>query len=524
MRDFCKRLPALCIALCLMFLPIGCHDPLAEAQNPPSAAATITVMEGNSASNQNLSQATADPTATPMPVQDSTGYNDYSIVAEVDPETRTVTGVEKVIFKNRTGMALDQVYFNLYLNAFTRTATYQPYFDAAASVIFPAGKDYGYINITNAMINNKGAVFNTKETVLTVFFPEPLQPNAEAEITLIFDAYVPAINYRTGANDAAMWMGNFFPILALYDENGWHKGPYYPAGDPFYANIANYHVKVTTPLGYTVVGTGEEVSVESNDIKTTDITATLVRDFAFVIGREYKVDTLKTQSGGYVNLYHFTETENTGDLLNVAVRWLDAYSTHIGSYPYTSLDIVEVGALPIAGGISYPGIAFVDATYFHSEAKQEWLAKEIGHQWFYNIIGSNQVKEAWLDEGLTEYVYQSLSLSPDALAAQMALDYATLQSELPFIENPSLLQDLSVYKSWQEYHSIQHIRAKLMMYALEQKIGTEAMHTFLKMYYDRFSFRLVNRAGFTTMAEEVSQMDLDEFFRGWMEDFTLPPL
>ena len=524
MRHYLTRLPALFMALCLVFLPSGCHDPNAETQNPPAATGTIPVLEGNGTSNANQTPSSAEPASTPMPVRDSTGYNDYSIVVDVNPEDRTVTGVEKVIFKNRTGMVLDQVYFNLYLNAFKRTSTYKPYFDNFAPTIFPSGKDYGYINITNAMVNNKGAVFNTKETVLTVFFPEPLQPDAEAEITLIFDAYIPAINHRTGANDSAMWMGNFFPILALYDENGWHKGPYYPAGDPFYANIANYHVKVTTPLGYTVVGTGEEVSVESTDFKTTDITATLVRDFAFAVGRNYKVATLKTKSGGYVNLYYFTEPENVDVVLNMAVNCLDTYSTHIGSYPYTSLDIVEVGAIPIAGGISYPGISFVDSTYFHSEAKQEWLGKEIGHQWFYHIIGNNQIKEAWLDEGLTEYVYQRLFLPPATVEARMALDYAALQADLPSIENTSLLQDLSVYKSWQEYHSIQHIRAKLMMYALEQKIGEDTMYTFLKAYYDKYSFRLVNKNGFMTMAEEVSQMDLSEFFRSWMEDFTLPPL
>jgi len=465
-----------------------------------------------------------EPTETPLPVKESTRYSDYNIVVDVNPETRTVSGVEKVLYKNRTGMALEQVYFNLYLNAFNRTASYKPYFESFEPAIFANGKDYGYINITNAMVNNEGAVFNVKETVLTITPPEPLPPDAEMEITIVFDAYIPSINHRTGSNDMAMWMGNFFPVLAVYDENGWHKGPYYPAGDPFYSNIANYQVKVTTPVGYTVVGTGEEVSTESGDVNTTDITAKLVRDFAFAVSRAYRVDTQKTKYGVYVNLYSYSDVPEAGAVLQMAVQALEAYSERIGSYPYTSFDIVEIGALPIQGGAEYPGITFVDASSFRSEAKLQWLGRELGHQWFYNVIGSNQIKEAWLDEGLTEYVSQGILYTPDETAQAMENDYNALAAALPTIENKTLLQDLSVYKNWSEYRSIQHTRAKLMMYALERKLGAEVMDDFLRTYYAKYQFRLSNKNEFVATIEEVSGIDLTDFFRGWMEDFTLPPL
>ena len=524
MESSIKRLFGVFLALSFMLAAFSaCGHPGANVAPGPIITSNIQVTEG-SKNTPNPAQNSPEPTASPTTVKESTRYNNYNIVADVNPETRTVTGIEKVSYKNRTGMELSQIYFNLHLNAFKRTAATKPYTDSTESGIFPFGKDYGYINITDTMINNAGAVFNVKDTVLTITFPEPLPPDAETEITIVFEAYIPAINHRTGSNESAMWMGNFFPILALYDENGWHKGPYYPVGDPFYANIANYAVKITTPAAYTVVGTGEEVSSVLGGVRTTDISAMLVRDFAFAVSQLYQVDTMKTNSGVYVNLYHYSETSDGDAILNLAVKALEAYSAHVGSYPYASLDLIEVGIIPVISGMEYPGVAFIDASYFASEAKLQSIPLKLGHQWFYNIIGNNQIKEAWLDEGLTEYVCDRLFLTAEESALHMSAAYDSLQAALPTIENKTLLQDLSVYKTWSEYLNIQRTRAKLMMYALEQEIGTESMEAFLKLYYSKYAFRLVNKNEFIATAEEASQMELDDFFRGWMEDFALPPL
>jgi len=525
MRIVSKRLLSVCLALCLLLPTLSACDISGTEPPLPTISTNIQVLEGTKPAEANT-QGNAEVTASALPVNESTRYNAYNIVADVNPETRTVTGITRVSYKNRTGMDLTQIYFNLYLNAFKRTAAAKPYIEEAEASIFLLGKDYGYMNITDTMINNAGAVFNVKDTVLTITFPEPLPPDAETEITIVFEAYIPSINHRTGSNSAVMWMGNFFPILALYDENGWHKGPYYPIGDPFYANIANYNVKVTTPASYAVVGTGEEVSSVLNGVRTTDITATLVRDFAFAVSRAYQVDTQKTNSGVYVNLYHYTDSPDADALLRMVTSALETYSARLGSYPYASLDIIEVGMLPYMVSMDYPGVTFIDTSYFAADVQiqNSSLALRLGHQWFYNIIGNNQIKEAWLDEGFVEYVYESIFLDTAEQSQRIADTYAYVEAMLPTIENKTLLQDLSVYKTWHEYQITQNMRAKLMMHALEQTIGKERMSEFLKLYYSKYAFRLVNKNEFIATAEEASLMDLSDFFRGWMEDFALPPL
>jgi len=468
---------------------------------------------------------TTEPTAQPLPVKESTQYNEYNISIDVNPETRTVTGVQKVLYKNRTGMELEQLYFNLYLNAFRRTASYKPYEESNEPFIFPSGKDYGYINITSVMINNESAAFNVQETVLTIILPEKLPLEAELEISLVFDAYVPLINHRTGANDKAMWLGNFLPVLALYDDNGWHREPYYAVGSPFYANIANYTVQVTTPAGYMVTGTGEEVSNEANGVRTTKMTAKLARNFTFAVGRLYEVETQKTESGVYVNFYYYSEAFDAGLVLDTAARALEDCSARIGSYPYMTFDIVEVGMLRPQSGLSYAGVMFVDATSALAVSiLQTRVGQSVAQQWFCNIIGNNPIKEAWLGEGVAQYVRQGIFSTSEEIMSHMEREYNSLQAALPAFENKSLLQDLSVYQTWHEYESIQHTRAKLMMYALEKRFGPQLMNEFLRVYYTKYQFRLVDRKEFIATAEEVFGMELDAFFRTWMEDFTLPPL
>ena len=523
MKTICKHLLPMSLALCLCLSMLSaCNTPQPPQPPSPSTTTNIQVVEGTLPSEN--AQASAEVSPSAVPVKESTGYNDYSIVADVNPETRTITGIEQVSYKNRTGMELSQIYFNLYLNAFKRTAATKPYLDSIEPEIFSKERDYGYMNITDAMINNEGAVFNIKGTVLTITFPKPLLPDEEADITIVFEAYIPTMNHRTGSNNEVMWMGNFFPILALYDGNGWHKGLYYSIGDPFYANIANYTVKVTTPANYTVVGTGEELSNILSGVRTTDITAMLVRDFTFAVSRSYQVATQKTKSGVYVNLYHYSDAPEADAVLQTAAQALESYSARVGSYPYASLDIIEINTVSDTINMEYPGVTYIDTRHLSSKEQMSSLELKLGHQWFYNIIGNNQIKEAWLDEGLTEYVYENIVLSPEEIAQRMSNAHKQLQSALPSIENKTLLQDLSVYKTWDEYHSIQHTRAKLMMYALEKTIGSDAMSEFLKLYYSKYAFRLVNKNEFIATAEEASGMALDEFFAAWMEDFVLPPL
>ncbi len=477
--------------------------------------------------NSSMEQSVAEPMSpqnTMAEVQEvKPYYNEYAVTLDIDPEKRTAVGVEKIKFKNKTKEPMDKIYLHIYSNAFQKDVPIKPYFDEFANKIFKYGKDYGYTKVLSATINNADVNFNLKNATLLVNFKEPLPPEAELELTIQFESYIPKICHRTGANDSAIWFGNFIPSLSVYDEFGWHNEPYYPAGDPFYSEISNYTVKITTPTDYTVIATGSEKNMIDDNKKVTTITAKLVRDFAFAIGNQYQLSSIQSKSGVTVNFYHYSDIKNINEFLEVANKALDYYSNKIGTYPYQSLDIVET-ELFLAGGMEYPQFIMLDSDYIKNSRSIISLAHEVSHQWFYNIIGNNQIKEAWIDEGLAVLLQEYIFYSDHEIDAQMKKTYANLSVNLKNIEDKTLLKDLSVYTKWSDYYNVQYLRSKLMFYNLKKLMGDEKFDEFLKKYYAEYSFKVVNKDSLVKTCEEIYGGSLDTFFDSWFNDFELPPM
>jgi len=446
----------------------------------------------------------------------------YTATLDIDPINRYITGVQKVKYKNQTDTDLDHIYFGLYLNAFRPGVRPLPYLSQIESKIFENGTDYGYIDIQNVTINQNAVAYETYGAVLKVTLPQTLPIDDETEIVLQFKAYIPKINHRTGANDFAVWCGNFLPNVSVYDANGWNTAAYYPAGDPFYTEIANYNITINTPHNYTVVATGVEDIAETPDGATTTMNAKLVRDFAFAVSDRYIKSTLVTTAGVEINFYTYSRDIDTAYFLKTAEESLDYFSALISNYPYRQLDIIETEMFS-SGGQEYPQLIFMDSDYMHTEAAYKNLVHQICHQWFYGIVGNNQIKEAWLDEGLVSYLQEGVYLISYQVDQKMVSDKNALQAILPDIENKRLTSDISVYKRWSDYYNIQYTRGKLMFDGLHHKMGEDKFNEFLRLYYLKYSYKTASGKGMIETAEEVYGEDLSDFFENWMNGDGLPP-
>jgi len=466
--------------------------------------------------------AETGPTAEPAPETEAVKYNDYSISMDIDPDTRDISGTQRVIYKNRTGGPINRIYFNLYLNSYRSDSDYLTRLEQDSGGVWNGEPDYGYMRILSARVNNSDADYSVDGTLLTVNFKEALPAESDTEIILTFEAHVPAINARTGANGRALWLGSFFPVLAVYDDDGWHTGPYYPVGSPFYTNISNYSVKISTPVGYTVAATGEESSYETGDRRITTVNARFVREFALAVSDSYRLETLKTDSGVYINLYYYSDIDSDV-FLEYARRSLQYYGYMLGGYPYSSIDIVETGYYQT--GATYPQIIFLNMGSSEEDVLLD-MSKRIGRQWFYDIIGSNQVKEPWLSNGITEFLTRSrntFDITAD-ITAQMDRLYAETAEWLSGMENGAMTADLGAYKTQADYEAVQIHRACLMVYALKLKMGEDKFHDFLNAYCAEHWFTIVTGAKFIKTAEEIYGGDLTEFFEGWMEGNEMPEL
>ena len=443
-------------------------------------------------------------------------YNEYTISLDIESATRTVTGIEKLKYTNDADVALNEIYFNLYLNAFSVTSPYKPYFENFEKRIFQAGKDFGFIKIRGVTVNGTLSDFEVDNTIMKIEFATPLIPGDFVEISFLFEAYIPAISHRTGANAKAIWFGNFLPQVAVYDDSGWHLEEYHKAGDPFYSEISNYHVTITTPMGHRVISTGVEIELENETSKITTINTQMVRDFAFVVSSSYDVQSIRSDLGVDINFYHYSDIPDIQLYLNTAKESVEYYANLIGSYPHMSLDIVET-ELFFEGGMEYPQIIFMDSDYLQKTTRANaTIAHEVAHQWFYNVIGNDQINEAWLDEGLAGLVQDLFLYSEEELEQHMRTNYTTLLSRLENIEKPIPGRNTKYYDSWNSYYNVEYLRPKIMLYELRKKMGYENFELFLKTYYNKYAFQTVSREDLLSTAEEVHGESLRSFFRAWL--------
>ncbi len=487
------------------------------------------------------------PTPTPgTPTTKPFNYSEYNISLEVNPYTKKVVGVEKIKYVNNTKVSLEKICFNMYLNAFSENNTIEPkpYFPEQEAEIFPNGKEYGSIKVLSVTCKKEDLPFTQQGSVLEVALTEVLAPAASIEVSLQLEAELPLINGRTGGltrkveqeaddqnkeshytTETYLWLGNFIPTVAVFGETDFNLYPYYPVGSPFYSNVANFTVEITTPPEFTVIGTGSKKETPAgqntnNSKKTSTFTAPLVRDFAFAVSNAYKRKTINA-NGIEINLYYFSELSNMEGMLSTAAYSLEYYSRRIGSYPYTHLDIVETG-LPDKIAADYPQVIFMDTEKLKNDPGFTTLSREIADQWFYNIIGSNRIKEAWLSEGLAGFVKESIFRDPEDLEEKMQQDYENYKNS--GTKMYPLSDDLSVYKSWNEYYKTQHIRSKLMFYSLYRRLGQEKFDTLLKTYYAQYSFRNATKKDLIKLLKDIDGSDYTEFFIQWGEGVELPVL
>lgn len=457
---------------------------------------------------------------TPIPY-----YNTYTVSLDVNPSLRTISAIEKVKYKNTTNHSLNEIYMNVYINAFSQKCDYTPYLEETKETLFPYGIDYSYFQINSLTINNEPVSYSLNNTVLNLKLQKPLETEEETEIVIVFECYIPKINTRFGANNVSLWASSFIPTIAPYDEkNNWTKSYYYPLGDTFQNTISNYEVTIITPEGYKIAATGTGTQSEGNGKNIAIISAKMVRDFAFSSSNQYKKATIETKEGIPIHIYYYSDySKNIPQLLNAAKQNLEFYTQYIGSYPYTELDIVE-SDLFYEGDMEFPQFVLLDSSYFETEKEISTLSFMFGFQWFSHVINMNSMNETWLSQGLTGFMQNYFYYSQKELDKLMISEYELLQEDLKTVKHPCLNNSLAVYENEQSFYNVQYKRACLMIYSLYKKMGTEKFNQLLKEYYTTFSFKTVNSSDFIILCEKIYGKDLDNFFENWISSKTMPKL
>jgi len=208
---------------------------------------------------------------------------------------------------------------------------------------------------------------------------------------------LPRHNDRFGYHGGLSLLGTALPTLAIHDDLGWHLDPFINIGESFYSIVGDYQVMLNVPRSLRTPTTGIPVSSQTDGHRrVTTYEAHHVRDFEWAAGQ---LATVRGHSGGTQVVVSYRPWDLSRDAAKTAlansVLSLDMYSAAFGTFLYPEMDVVLTGFRAFSG-MEYPTIIF-------SNPGKITLSHELGHQYWFGIVGDNQFDSPWLDESFATW-------------------------------------------------------------------------------------------------------------------------
>ena len=423
----------------------------------------------------------------------------YDIRLVVDPDSALVTGDQQVRYIN----AEDQPLTDLYLRLFPNTPAYG-----------------GTMTVTRLLLNGApiSPFVELEGSALRLPLEPPLDAGRMLTLSMAFTVGVPTtgaaghglFSYARGV----MALPTVYPVIPAYDDQGWNVEIAPTHGDDIYTDVSSYNVHVTAPSDLTLVASGACLFPKEG---VWSCNAGPMRDFVLILGHRYR-RAGQLVEGVVVNSYFYPEHESAGRrALEVAADALVAFTDLFGEYPYAELDVVETPNR--LGGMEYPGLVVVEDRLYAGGGQLEWLvAHEVAHQWWFGVVGSDQVDAPWLDEALTQYstiLYYEQTYGSDRAGAilqgfaQTYQNLARTGRDLP-VGLPAASYDPGLY--W----DVVYRKGSLYFHALREAMGDKAFFDTLHTYYDRHRYQIATSESFLATVEDVVGHPYISLYRLWI--------
>lgn len=407
----------------------------------------------------------------------------------------------------------EQIVFTVYANAYEQGIDGSFVFPQFRESVFYQGESRGSVSVSDVRVNDVIADFTLHDTALTIMPRSDVLSSSPVEITMNYIITVPLIGHRNGANQHAVWVGNWLPLLAVQEGERWLTYPYYPAGDPFYNQVADFAINMEVPTGYTLIAPGEVSQTDS----TYTILAKNIRELAIATGPDYTQATRTSRQGVELSFYTYNVPPNTTNrLLDELEDMIDYFAAEVGPYSYPSLHFVQTSWF--LGGMEYPGLVLLSNTTLQNYySVRSTMLHELAHQWFYAIIGNNQITESWIDEGLATF-FQHRYLQGSDLDTYYEKERLALTPLLRAHSDVRLGQPLDIYGDWSHYYRVNYRRSALMQYDLFKLMGAEKYRVFTRSLYDEYKDSELDKNGLIRLASEAYGQNLDSWFFPWFND------
>ncbi len=435
------------------------------------------------------------------------GASIYHLDFTISNDLTFVSGNMEVRYTNTEDVELNEVIFRLFPNILG-----------------------GKMEVSDVAVNGQPTktLLEAENSVLRVALHAPLLPGEQTVFSMSYQVHVPT---TVGANyavlsflDDILALAHAYPMIPAYDrDQGWYTDVPPNYGDVTYNDIAYYLVRVSLPSNQIVQASGVEIDrMEEDGRQILTFAAGPMRDFYLVSSARYQIIEARSDETIFRAFSPAEQSEANKLALQYAMDAVGVFNHYYGVYPYTELDIAATPTL--AGGVEYPGIIVIALSLYDPEQRffEFATAHEAGHQWFYNVVGNDQIHHPWLDESLTQYntllyfkeIYGEAGYELARSSQQRRWDYIG-DADIP-LDLPVAAYDES------EYSGIIYGRGGIFFDELRKQIGDEAFERFQKSYYRTYQWGIATTEGLKETAEEACRCDLTEMFDSWVYPSSAP--
>lgn len=491
---------------------------------------------------------------------------DYVIKATLDPASHSVSGSVQIHYANNSPDSLDVLWLLLEQNLYKPDSRGNLSLGGRPGSLsqVPGGFTQGMVlDSVQVTVGGTTQVVSplVSDTRAQLRLPVPLASGSKAVVDIRYHYSVPKEPWggRTGwmetANGPIYSIAQWYPRMAVYDDlRGWDTLPYLQ--QEFYLEYGDFDYSVTVPGNWIVQGSGElanpqdvltpaeqarlaearqsdrtvmvrrwnEPTGPANAVRTWHFVMHDSRDVAFGASPAFNWDAARIRlpdgKTALAESLYPPEAKAWGRSTEYLKDSVERFSAKWHVFPWP----VALNVAGPAAGMEYPAMAFDDI-----DAKPKDLfyvtAHEIGHSWFPMLVGFNERRNAWMDEGFNTFidVYESDEFNHGEFGPKRDSEFAPgggnpVDEILPLLADPNAPPILSRADTITEKyrHPVTYFKTALgLMLLREQILGPERFDPAFRRFIAKWAFRHPDPADFFRAMDSEAGEDLSYFWRGW---------
>jgi aminopeptidase N len=494
--------------------------------------------------------------ATPIvPAVRSPRNANYEIDARLDETTKTIHGRETIRWRNITDQPTSELQLHLYWNAWRdANSTWLRERRIAGLYRPPPADAWSSMDVTSLRVREAtGATRDLSKdirfialddgnirdrTVIAVGIGRSVGPDESVDVELEWTAKIPRPFARTGWVGDYFFIAQWFPKVGVLESSGWNTHQFHAATE-FFSDFGVYDVRLTLPRNLVVGASGRQTSRTDNADGTTThrYQADDIHDFAWTASPSFVDLTQRFEHPTLpaVDIRLLLQPEHRGQAdryFMIVAATLKRYGEWFGPYPYGHITIVDPAFQSESDGMEYPTLVTGRARWLAPSSMQmpeSTTAHEVGHQWWYAMVASNEFEHAWMDEGFNTYATARVideAFNPNRVESRYFGGFIPWSfRDLPWtrIDNDRLAayrlsseadaQWTPTFHYWPSTAAIiSYNKTALWLNTLERRIGWPMMQRIFSTYFARWKFKHPKPSDFFDVVHEVTGQSHYWFF------------